>query len=642
MYTDSEMNIVTVIPIAKGVFKDQLTYFCPPGAQIGSLVTVPVRGRAITGLVTEVRSVTDLKSELKSSGFALKKVTAIKNHGIFLPEFLRACQKTADYFAGTFGQTIKTAVPETILAHLELSRKPVEKIASPKLEPDDGTVKQNKFILQDSAEERLSYYKALIRESFAQKSSVLLCLPTKGDVLRFTDSFGAGIRDYTIILEADLAKKTLWQNWNRAITETHPLLIIATPGFLALPRSDIKTIILEKESHSSYKNISRPFIDFRVLAEHLATELSARLILGDLVLRAETIFRAERGELAHLSSMKYRSVSTAEQFILDTKNRDTGDKNAYAISDALREHLAEAVTNREKIVIYSGRKGLSPVTICNDCGLVANCPNCHSPFVLHKNNLEKKYYYLCHKCGNREEPQDKCAHCDSWRLSLLGAGIEKVEQELGELFPTIPLFRLDSGNTKPTTRAETVKRFYETKGPAILIGTEIMLPLLSEKTANIAVVAIDALFSMPDFRISEKILGLLLSLRQWAGKRFMIQTRNPEEKVFRYATAGNLIDFYREEIEERMKFGYPPFKILVKISHLERAGDDNNIQSLVDLLADYSPLIYPGANDEARGQTKMHAIIKLPTGSGVSADLLARLKSLPPEWLIQIEPDSIL
>jgi len=637
------MKIVTVTPINKGIFKDHLTYFSALDVTIGAIVTVPIRNRTIDALVLDVHNASTRKSEIKSSDFTLKKITEIKTVGLFLPEFLIACQKTADHFATTLGQTIKAVIPQSIIENLSHSKK-IDISDSKQTEEDhDNTVKQNKFILQDDDNERLSYYKSWIREAFAKKQSVLICLPTTALATKFSKSFGAGILDYTIPIHSELSKKTLLQNWNKAITLPHPLLIITTGSFLSLPRPDIKTIIIEMESHGSYKSITRPLIDFRILAENLATEMNAKFILGDLVLRAETVFKSERGEYSHLSSQKYRSVSSATQIILDSRNRDSGDKNIYALGDNLRDLITTITINREKMVIYSGKKGLSPSTICNDCGQVVHCHQCKSPLVLHKNPNQKKYIYLCHKCGQSEEVADKCPNCNSWRLSLFGVGLEKIEEELKILLPDVPIFRLDADIIKPKQRSEITKKFYETKGAAILVGTEILLSQLDEKVSNIVVAVVDGIFSIPDFQISEKVLNTILRLRQYANKRFIIQTRNPEEKVFHYATEGNLIDFYREEIEERMKFGYPPFKVLIKISREGKPQEvTNDMEILATHLADYNPLIFPAFISEIKGKYRMHALIKIPANSWVDTRLLSKLKELNPNFIIDIEPESIL
>lgn len=636
------MKIVTVTPLNKGIFKDSLTYFSALEVKVGSIVCVPVKNKILDALVLEVEDASARKSEIRSSDFSLKKITEVKKSNLFLPEFVIACQKTADYFATTLGQTLKASVPKNVIDSLGQ----IKTIDAPdSIPPDnnDNTIRQNKFVLQDDDDERLSFYKSWIRESFAKKQSVLICLPNTYEAAKFSTAFGTGISDYTVPLHSELSKKTMLQNWNKAVSLAHPVLIITTGSFLSIPRKDIGTIIVEQESKNNFKNMMRPLIDFRFLAEKLALELDAKLILGDLVLRAETIFKTERGEYSHLSGKKYRSTSKAAQVIMDSRNLDSGDKNIYAIGDSLKIILAEAVENREKILIYSGRKGLAQSTICNDCGQIVNCHQCKSPLVLHKDPVLKKYVYLCHKCGLYQEVNDKCPACDSWRLTLLGVGLDKIEAELKTLYPDVPLFRLDSDVIKPKVRSELVKKFYDTKGSTILIGTEMIIPYLSERVANVIVAAIDGLFSIPDFKISEKVLNTLLRIRQFAGINFIIQTRNPTEKVFHYATEGNLIDFYREEIEERMKFGYPPFKTLIKISREGKPEEvRRDMDQLAEILSDYNPNIFPAFISELKGKYRMHALIKIPANTWVNSSLLSKLKDLSPDYIVDVEPESIL
>ena len=123
----------------------------------------------------------------------------------------------------------------------------------------------------------------------------------------------------------------------------------------------------------------------------------------------------------------------------------------------------------------------------------------------------------------------------------------------------------------------------------------------------------------------------------------MIQTRNPSEKVFSYAIKGNLLDFYREEIEERMKFGYPPFKVLIKITY---EGIEKEVvakmETLRDKLIDYHPTIFPAFTPRIKNCYRMHLLIKLTPAQWIDQNLLGELKSLSPDWIVDVEPESIL
>ena len=51
------MKIVSVIPLKKGVLKEELTYFTAQEIEVGSIVNIPVRTKKILGLVFSVEDV---------------------------------------------------------------------------------------------------------------------------------------------------------------------------------------------------------------------------------------------------------------------------------------------------------------------------------------------------------------------------------------------------------------------------------------------------------------------------------------------------------------------------------------------------------------------------------------------------------
>ena len=80
-------------------------------------------------------------------------------------------------------------------------------------------------------------------------------------------------------------------NWNLALKNDKPVLIIATGSFLSIPRHDIRTIIVERENSHAYRTLGRPYLDIRKFAELLAKEIGSEIIFGDLMLRSETLKR---------------------------------------------------------------------------------------------------------------------------------------------------------------------------------------------------------------------------------------------------------------------------------------------------------------------------------------------------------------
>lgn len=637
------MYIVTVIPIARGIGKETLSYFSAAKVALGSVVEIPVRNRVISALAVSCEPADKKKSELKSSSFALKKLDAGKAVQLFQPSFIEAAQEAADYFAGSTGSILATITSKTILENAA-DITPVEWIEpnAASAEASANRSKPEPYALQADEEERMAYYKSLIREQFAKKKSVFFCLPTIQDTKRLHETLPKGIEQYTFVINSSLSKKELVNRWNKASTEVHPVLIIATGSFLGIPRTDLGTIVIERESSSGYKTQTRPYVDMRTLAEIYTKKLGARLVYGDLLLRVDTLWRAKNGEVAELGSLKFRSISTAQDVLVDMKKYKNLDNPDFRI---FSEELVDLVKyNKEKnehLYIYASRRGLAPLTVCGDCGTTVLCHRCSAPTVLHQSADEN--FFLCHRCGERRSAEERCRVCDSWRLTTLGIGIELIEDALLNMFPDMKIFRMDKDVITTHKQAlSTAEKFYDAPG-SVMIGTEMALAYLEKPIENSAVASIDSLFSIPDFRINEKIMNILLRMRSVSQKIFLIQTRARDQRLFDYAMKGNLMDFYREEIDSRKKLNYPPFSTLIKISARgvkERVAEE--IEYVRTQLVDYKPLVFPAFIETVNKKTIMHALLKIDAKTWVKKSLLEKLRALPPHISINVDPESLL
>ncbi len=638
------MRIITVSPLSKGIKKDTLTYFTKEEITNGSIVKIPVRSKTIFGLVVESKAVSEMKSEIKSLSYSIRRIEKVPQKEFLDQNFIEASREIADYYATQLGNVLSTLVPHTIL----------ESVADLP-ESKNITDLENSFyetsLIQADDEARFVTYKSLIREEFARGHSVLFILPTTEHIQTAEEKLHRGITEYTYTMHSGIAKKELVSRWKKIIEETHPVLVIATGQFLCLPRNDIQTIILEKESSRSYATQSRPFIDLRVVAKLIAKKTRRRLILGDTLLRIETIWEGKHAGTSELSALKFHSLSGAQSELLDmTEGRKAEDKKEgqtrFSLwSKELLSLLEDSREKNEKTVLFCGRKGLQPITLCNDCGNIVGCNNCNAPVVLYSKTVQgvQKNLFVCHHCGERRDADILCKHCRSWKLSSYGVGIDQVEKELAHMFPDTKVIVIDSEHIKTHKQAVSARdTFYATPG-SILLGTEMCLPYLNEPVENSAVVSMDSFFSIPDFRINEKIFTILLTLRNNSEKRMLVQTRKPEQKIFDYALKGNLLDFYNEEIDERKIIGYPPFVTYIKLSLSgEKVKVKAEMEKIKETLKPFSVSLFDAFNPGSQKNYTLHGLISLPQGSWVNKDLLHKLRQLPHECSVKIDPDTLL
>jgi len=636
------MKILEVIPVAKGINKETLSYFSGTDIPLGSIIKVPLRKRVVPALVINSKEVLDSKSEIKNSSFALKKIARVKYANLLSKDFIDAAEATSNYYVGSIGSVLNSIIPKTLLENVDKI-----KLANNESEIVKKTAKAEKFVIQANDEDRYAEYKSIIREGFAKGSSVFFCLPTIQDIKKAKESLHKGIEPYTFVLHSSMNKKDIIDTANKILEEKHPVLIIGTGGFTALPKSNIRIIILDKENSRSYKTLTRPYIDIRKFAEIFAAKTNSKIIFGDLLLRTDTIWRQKKGELVELVSLKFRSLTTSSQEIIDMRSIQNNtlveeNKKAFRIlSDKLEQKIKNNIENSEHMFIFTGRRGLSPSTVCADCGNVVKCNSCGAHTVLHKSATEN--FFLCHKCGERRSALEKCSHCGGWRLTTLGIGSELVEEKIKELFPKANIFRIDADATPTHNKAQAVADKFYNSPQGVLVGTEMALLYLAEKIENTAVVSIDSFFSIPDFRINERILNILLKMRSITDKHFIIQTRDIAQKVFDYAIKGNLVDFYRDEIEDREKFNFPPFTTLIKIS-ISGTKDEvlQMVENIQKIIEPHNIDIFPAFIPQSKGKYGVNGIIKIPGGKWPDKNLYDKLKTLPIDVLVNVDPDSLI
>ena len=626
----------TIAPLSRGFQKEALSYFSAKEAPIGSLVSIPLRGKATLGIVLASSPLEKEKSALRRSSAPLKKISKIVVPSYLSPLFIDTVRETAAYHV--------SSLPATLVALLP-SEYTQGGLSYPTLTLRDSSTAAEVQAVQEGDAERYAYYKRLVREAFAHNHSLVLIVPTIADLTRAHRELSRGISEHVFTLHSALTSKEFSKNATALLARDQPTLLIASPIALPFIRADVDSIIIDRESAPSYKMMARPFIDVRLFARVLCRLSKIHLLLGDTLLRTETLHEIDEGTIIPAGTIKYRLTTKAQCEIVDMRAEErealSKKEKGRAIGKALTEAIKEARARKGRIVLLTARKGLAPTTVCSDCGETVNCPRCGTPFVLHKAHGE--FVYACHRCGHSEVPPEGCPSCGSWKLTLLGIGIEKAADELSALFPSTKLFRIDSDVTRGKQSVQiVVDEFYATQG-SILLCTELALPYLGTPVELSGVISVDSLLVIADFRMQQRIMSLLVRLRGLANDRFIIETRDATHSLFTHAAVGALIEFYRGDLADRERFHYPPYSVLIKITRTGRRDvvlDD--MEELMKALKEYTPTLYASYESAIRGLVTMNVLLHVSPQMWPQKELLLLFQSLPPDFTVDIDPANIL
>ncbi len=641
------MIVIDVIPIAKGIGIEILSYFTSLSVVPGAIVKVPLRSKMVPALVVHVHTAQELKTELKTADYSLKKIDSALYDSFVSPQWLSLIDTVAYYYATTTGSVLHALIPQTVLLGAGKKSEALRKSFGVKTHEQQNNHenlghKKQKIAFQGSDDDRYSAYKSLIRQEFAQKKSIFIVVPTHEDGRRIFDEIVKGLEGYVFLLTGAQSDKEIMSLWGTAINLLHPIVIIGTGQFLSIPRNDISTIIIERENSRHYTLQHRPYIDIRTYAEMYAKIFTCTIIYGDTVLRIETLYRVHEGEISEGNPFSLRSFSSAEDTVIDMRDEQSSGKKSFKVlSDTALKYIRETKERSERMIILATRRGLAPSVVCGDCHNIVMCTSCSTPIVLHSS--PKGSFFMCHRCGERRSADESCSICGGWKLGTVGIGIDLVVEKIHEEIKGIKVFKIDSDTTKTDTAIKTtLTKFYDTPG-SILIGTEMMLPYIRHSVEHAIIASIDSLLSLPDFRIYEKILSTLTRIRSYATRSFIIQTRTPKDSIFDFARKGNIIDFYRSHIEERKRFNYPPISTLIKITiEGDRTKISEEMHGIQNLLSPYTVDVFPAFTHTIKGKYVLHGLMTIPRARWPHDDIISRLKNLPPHITVKIDPESLL
>ncbi len=648
------MRLLSILPIARGIRTETLTYFSAEDIALGTLVSIPLRKKTVQGIVIGSQDAIEAKSEIKGMSFSVKKIERHKNDAALPSYVVEASRKIAEASAGSVGAVLSALVPKVCLESPESFFKRAMK--------EKKGAGFEVLAVQASNADRFDTYKSVIRESFAKKRTIAVITPTEAMAESTAEALSKGIGDYTLTLPPAPSKRSLSTWLKKAHDEKHPMLLIGSSALLALLPPNTGTIIIEEESSQFYKMRRLPYLDMRKAGIEIARALGARALLGDRLLSIETLARLKDGKIHEYSRIGKRSTHKIQTLIVDMgekareENREANaDKKAWsALSPDLLEMIRYSKKSGKTLFIYSTRRGLSSQTVCRDCSTTVLCDECESPVVLHglpdrQAGKEDGRKFVCHHCGKSRSALEACKVCASWNLVPYGVGIERIEDEIAE-HTDASVLRIDSDNTANAKEVKAkIDKFLDRDGkdknmPTVLLGTDMALRHLPDLSVNFsAIPSLESMHSLPDFRTAERVMHALLDVKAKANECMLIQSRDPKAHVIEQGLSGDLETFAKDEIKARKAFGYPPYMRLVKLTvggKKDKVKEDAGIVS--DRLARFAPRIFPAFIKSIKGQTLLHILIKVPESEWPDKELSEILMSLPPSVKIDTSPQSLL
>ena len=415
-------------------------------------------------------------------------------------------------------------------------------------------------------------YIHLIQSFLDLGKQVLLLIPeialTTQLIQRLEKYFGKQIGVYHSKFNQN-ERVEIWQK----VLANHPdefRLIIGARSSIFLPFQDLGLVIVDEEHESSYKQHDpSPRYQGRDASIYLARMFKAKVLLGTATPSLESYQNCQDEKYGYVElTARYNNMIMPEILIADTKKEAAKKSMTSHFTSLLIEHITEALSNKEQVILFQNRRGYTPYWSCEICGWIPKCEQCDVSLTYHKHvNLLK-----CHYCGYTASPMGSCKACGSHKLKMLGFGTEKIEDELQYVFPAARIARMDLDTTRSKNAYSELISTFEQREIDILIGTQMLSKGLDFDHVNlVGILDADHLLNRPDFRAYERAYQLMTQVAGRAGRKnkrgkVIIQTRQPDHWVLQLVTEHNTTQFIKNELIERQNFSYPPFTKLIVIT----------------------------------------------------------------------------
>ncbi|GBF49053.1 primosomal protein N [Leptospira ryugenii] len=571
------MEYFADIAIHQSWIEDSLTYTLIPNVdtpKVGIRVHVELNGKLTEGVIIRLHS-------QEPNYRCLPIQNYIDSEPIVSEEQLSLAFWMREQYLSSLGDCLFKMIPKG-KRKKESPKKPKE-VRSEFLQQLNAEQKQAFLGIRDSkAEQRIhllfgitgsgktEVYLHLMNEVLqSEDASIIFLVPEISLTYPMIQRIEKVFPNQVAVLHSYLRTKERFQNyWD--ILQGKKRIVIGTRSAIFAPVRNLSLVLIDEEHDTSFKENSSPRYHARQIADKRLKETNGKLVLGSATPSLEMYHFALQGKIGFHRISK-RAVPEAKEANIAV-NQKLEDKQL--ISGDLQFKIHTHLQKNEQVLILLNRRGYHPLVYDEETKEFIHCPKCSANLCFHSNQILR-----CHLCGFQESFNyfQKQSKKD---LSLMGAGSQKLEENLLELFPSAKVERLDQDSTKQKEVIAEVFQKLEEGQIDILTGTQMIAKGLD--FPNVTLVGIlnaNHGLGVPDFRSSERTYSLLSQVAGRAGRgvkpgEVFIQSSDPEHPVIKLALNQNYHEFYLWEIAFRKSLHYPPFSRLVRLVFRSKKEDE--------------------------------------------------------------------
>ncbi len=356
-------------------------------------------------------------------------------------------------------------------------------------------------------------------------------------------------------------KRIIW----KGIISNEVKILVGARSALLLPFKKLGIIVVDEEHDSSYKQDEGVIYNARDMAISRANFEKIPIHLVTSVPSIETYNNIKNKKYRHIKMFKRFDNFPLPDAKIINLNLVTS-KNKFIAKETI-DLVKKYLDKGDQVLFFINRRGYAPYLVCKKCGYKHICPNCSLYLTFHK--IRNKA--ICHHCSFEKKTEKKCEVKDNCDFIMYGPGVEKIHEEINELFPNKKTDIFSSDYLKSKKGVKNLFEKINNNKIDILVGTQMISKGFNFPKLN-CIVVIDADFSGRgyDLRTTEKNIQLYHQLSGRAGRfsaqsLIIYQTLTPFDSTLNELIQNNSEELLKTELMIREKNKLPPFKRLIAI-----------------------------------------------------------------------------
>ena len=504
------------------------------------------------------------------------------------PSVLKAiCQKgILEQYQKPIGRLVQQYLPTELVMH-PLS----EEQERAKKEIKEAWKQQDVCLLHGvTSSGKTEVYIHLIKEMIEEGKQVLFMLPEIVLTAQLTERLKRVFGDRLGVYHSRYPDAERVEVYKKMLSE-HPYdIIVGVRSSVFLPFRNLGLIIIDEEHETSFKQQDpAPRYQARNVALVLAKKANAKTLLGSATPSLESYHNAITGKYG-LALLQKRFGNVLLPQIKVVNMREMAKKRMMngPFTPQLLERIREALLLNKQVILFHNRRGYAPMMECKTCGWVPRCQKCDVSLTLHRNMR----LLTCHYCGATYPIPPKCPNCEEQNLMGKGYGTERIEDCLQEIFPAARIARMDLDTTRSRMHYEHIISDFQHFKTDILVGTQMVTKGLDfERVSVVGILNASTMLNQPDFRSYERAFQMMEQVAGRAGRKdeqgyVVLQTQDVEASAIKQVVQHDYPAMYKEQMDERKLFNYPPYCRLIYVYMKHR-----NDRTLENLSRDYTNML---------------------------------------------------